>query len=89
MIKERSEKKQIDRKRSERINKKQSARNIETLGLSVVLGLVLGIIVGGLGGGIAYFIFGFGFGLKSAALFGFCLVFIGTIVIVWILSLFE
>ena len=89
LIKERSEKKQIDRKRRERINKKQSARNIETLGLSVGLGLVLGIVVGGLGGGIAHFIFGFSFSLKNTALFGFCLVFIGTIVIVWILSLFE
>ncbi len=54
-----------------------------------MLGLVLGIVVGGLGGGIAHFIFGFGFSLKSAALLEFCLVFIGTIVIVWILSLFE
>lgn len=89
LLKERLEKRQINKKLTERINQKQSSRHKETLGLSILLGLVVGIIVGGLGGGISHFLLGFASSWKSAALLGFCGVSIMTVVIVWILSLFE
>lgn len=86
---ERIEKKHINRKKNESIRKRQSARNKETLFLSIFLGLALGVIVGGGGGVTSHFIFGFGASWKNAALFGSCSVFLLTVVAVWLFSLFE
>jgi len=71
------------------IRNQRTEKNIETLALSIFLGLAMGIIVGVLGGVAAHFIIGFGSNLQNAAFLGFSLVFLVTVVAVWIFSFFE
>jgi hypothetical protein len=88
-LKERAEQERIKKIRGASKQNKQSERNIETLLLSISIGLPLGIIFGGLGGVIAHFMLGFSSSWQSAALLGFAGIFLVTIGVVWILSLFE
>lgn len=68
---------------------KQAVKSRETLAVSLILGLVIGFFLGGVGGGLSHLAFGFASNWKSAALWGFCSVSLVTVVVVWILSLFD
>lgn len=67
----------------------RTEKNIETLALSIFFGLAMGIIVGVLGGVAAHFTIGFGTNWQNAALLGFSLVSVVTVVAVWIFSFFD
>lgn len=78
-----------NKKRARELRKNKALRNRETLFLAVALALVLGIMIGSLGGILAHFVWGFASSLSSAALFGFSGIFVVTIIVVLILSIFE
>jgi F0F1-type ATP synthase assembly protein I len=79
----------FEKQKQARISTQKAEKNRKRIGLAITSGLVLGIVVGGVGGVILNVIFALGFSLQSIALFGFCSVFIVTLVAFLIFSWFR
>lgn len=81
------EKQQFEKQQVARLKAIKSQKNKERSGLAIISGLVLGLILGSGGGIILNGLFTFGFSWLSVAIFGFCSVFMLTLVVFLIVSL--
>jgi hypothetical protein len=83
------DKQRFEKQKKARISNQKAEKTRRRLGLAITSGGVLGIVVGGLGGIILNVILALGFSWQSIAFWGFCSVFMVTLVAFLIFSWFR